>query len=282
MGGSRKEEYPVRPNFLALMWLASSASTDAAVPARDAGAALQGAVETYMQAFNKRQFLRVASCFADSYFQEKGIQGADFVADMERRYYEDGYWAVGLLRADAKVSNDGQSANGHFLYQLTGHHRTTTRAGRRGHDMRHEFSRTDFEARKGLTGWQFTKFETQPSQEAAVLKMGKTLKMIQDYLARPDLTEGERARKLADLSFFYIQYDVWPKAEEAARQSIQVEPTWLGHSCLARALKEQAKYDDAIEHYRGAALMPDCNTPGSYTRRHIRECKILKEKALGK
>ena len=146
--------------------------------------------------------------------------------------------------------------------------------------MRHEFFRTDFEAREGLAGWQFTKFETKPSADARQIKMAKTLKLLRDSLARPKLTEREKAARLADLSFFYIQYDEWQKAEESARQSIQVKETWLAHACLARALQEQGKYDAAIEHYQKAALTPACCTPAKDTREYIRECKMLKEKAM--
>ena len=146
--------------------------------------------------------------------------------------------------------------------------------------MRHEFFRTDFEARKGLVGWQFTTFETRPSADARQIKMARTLKLLQDSLARPKLSERDRVMRLADIAFFYIQYDEWKKAEECARQSIGIKETWLGHACLARALKEQGQYDDAIEHYKKAALMPGSGTPARYTREYIRECKVLKEKAL--
>ena len=147
--------------------------------------------------------------------------------------------------------------------------------------MRHEFFRTDFQARKGLTGWQFTTFETKPSADARQIKMAKTLKLLRDSLARPRLSEREKAARLADLSFFYIQYDEWEQAAESARLSIQVKETWLAHACLARVLKEQRKYDDAIEHYQKAALTPGCCTPAKDTREHIRECKVLKAKAMG-
>ena len=238
-------------------------------------------IQTYVRAFNKRQFLREARCFAGSYFEAQGVRGADFVADMNKRYPEDGYWARALLKLDAKLTEDGQTAKGYFLHQLTGHHEVTRRNGLRGHDMRHEFSRTDFEARKGLTGWQFTTFETKPSADARRIRMDRTLKILRDSLARPKLSQRDRAKRLADVAFFYIQYDDWRKAEDYARQSIGVQPTWLGHSCLARALQEQGQYDDAIEHYQKAALAPGCCTPAKDTREYIRECKVLKEEAMG-
>ena len=240
----------------------------------------RGLVETYVRAFNKRQFLRVTRCFADSYFEANGVRGADFVADMNKRYPEDGYWARAMLKLDAKLTEDGQAAKGYFLHQLTGHHEVTRRNGLRGHDMRHEFFRTDFEARKGLTGWQFTKFDTKPSAEARRIRMDRTLKILRDSLARAKLSQRDRAKRLADMAFFYIQYDDWQKAEECARQSIGIKETWLGQACLARALKEQGQYDDAIEHYKEAALMPGCSSLAKDTREYIRDCKVLKEKAL--
>ena len=237
-------------------------------------------VDGYIQAFNKRQFLRVARCFADSYFEARGVRGADFVADMNKGYPEDGYWARAVLKVEAKLTEDGQAAKGYFLHQLTGHHEVTRRNGRRGHDMRHEFFRTDFEARKGLTGWQLTTFETKPSAEARRIRMDRTLKILRNSLARPKLSQRDRAKRLADVSFFYIQYDDWREAEEYARQSIGVQPTWLGHSCLARALQEQGQYDDAIEHYKKAVLTPGSGTVAKDAREYIRECKVLKEKAM--
>ena len=67
---------------------------------------------------------------------------------------------------------------------------------------------------------------------------------------------------------------------DAARRALALHETSSAHSHLAHALKDLGQYDEAVEHYRKAAALPDRIVPLKYLRRHIHECKLLKERGM--
>jgi len=237
-------------------------------------------IATYMRAFNKHHFMRVAGCFADAYFKDKGMLAADIVTELRRKHPEEGAWHMSLVKLEAQVAQDGQSGKGYFLCRVGGRINETGVDGRRTSRRRRWFYRVDFEARSGADHWRFTKFDQTTSQEARDLYISERVKQIKERMRTRAKTPQEKASLLLDMSFFLYQQDAWAMAADAARRALALDETSSAHSYLAHALKELGKYDEAIAHFRKAASAPDRSAPLSLYRRRIRECKVRKEREM--
>ena len=237
-------------------------------------------VAAYAHAFGKRQFLSVAACFADSYFERKGVRRGDFAAQLEKDYPKEGRFHLRVLKLEAEPSKDGRAAKGYFLYQLTGKRAIIDCDGKHRRRLAYTFHRADFVAGGSAGAWRFTQFQASPSEDARQIKVDRMLARLKPYMEDPKRTALEKARRLADVSFFYYMHGDQEKAADAARRSMEFHELSSGHSCLAHALKKLGRYDEAIEHFRKAALTEACSVPTKYIRQWIRECKVLKGKAL--
>jgi len=183
-----------------------------------------------------------------------------------------------VLKSEVVPADDGQRAKGLFLYQLTGKQPVTNCDGKEVRKLRYRFYRTDFEAVRGVNGWRFTTFETAASEEARQIKVDRMQTSLKPFMADPKKTAEQKARRLADVSFFYYMHEDLKAAADAARRSLAVYETASGHSSLAHALRRSGQYDDAIAHYKAAALRSDYSVPTKYVREWIRECKVRKMK----